>query len=151
MGPGANTVDFNPFDEDWLVAWILDLGPAYGVPNLPASTSVSGYDLRVYPPAVLRDIHNPVSTQTRTGGALLALKPVSLDIEFPSELWMHWFDVILDGVLARLYGMPSKPFSNPQLGTYHSTRYRGGIRRARATVSGGRWCFPYFSRGHRKQ
>lgn len=157
MGPGVNTVDFNPFNADWLVAWILDLGPAYGVPNLPSSTSVSGYDLRIDPPSVLRDIHNPISTQTRTGKALLALKPVSLDIEFPPMLWMQWFDVILDGVLARLYGMPSKPFSSPQLATYHGPRFRDGIRRARDiaqrgfTDGGGRWCFPYFSRGHRKQ
>jgi hypothetical protein len=157
MGSGVDEVDFNPFDADWLVAWILDVGPAYGVSSAANTTSVSGRDLRIDPPSLLRDIHNPVPTTQRQGSALLALKPVSLDIEFPPMLWMQWFDVILDGVLFRLYGMPSKPYSSTQLATYHGTRFRGGIRRARDyaqrqyTDGGGRWCFPYFSRGHRKQ
>lgn len=139
---GETTIDFNPFDETWLVAWILEFD---GLHNVEISQ-----------PAVLRDLTFPTPSTARNGRALLSLRPISMDVNFPPDLWVQWFDVILDGTMGRLYGQPAKPWSAPQLALFHGQKFRGGIRRARATADkgftngAGRWRFPYFSGGRRK-
>jgi hypothetical protein len=143
MGNGVSVVDFNPYSQDWLVAWILGY------------TGLSSCG-RIEPPAMLRDITCPAPTTTRQGQALLALKPISLDVDLPPDLWMQWFEAILDGTYYRLYMQPLKPFTSPQLAQYHASRFRSGIRSARAFVDkqytngSGYWCFPYFAHGRRK-
>jgi hypothetical protein len=143
MGPGINTIDFNPFDESWLVAWVLHFD---GI-----------YNGKIDPPSILRDTTFPVANTNRNGQAYLVLRPISLDINFPVMLWVQWFDVLLAGVLSRLYLQLAKPFSSPQLGQLHGAQYRQGIKRARAyaesqyTDAPGRWRFPYFAHGKRKQ
>jgi hypothetical protein len=140
MGIGVSAVDFNPWDETWLVAWILGF------------TGIT--HALVEPPGVLIDRSLP--TQARYGTALLALKPNSFNAVLPVEVWSTWFEVVLDGVLSRIYQQPMKPYSSPQLAEYHGKRYRNGISTARAvaqkgnTDGGGRWRFPYFANGKRK-
>ena len=143
MAIGVSQVDFNPFDATWLVAWILD---------------VSGLHYpKIVMPGLLLDTQQP--SYDRKGCALLALKPVSFTTNLPPELFDQWFETILDGTLFRLYGSPAKPYSSPQLATFHGGKYRGGVARARAiadkqfTNGGGRWNFPQqqgFARGRRK-
>jgi hypothetical protein len=65
---------------------------------------------------------------------------------------------MLDGTLGRLYGMPSKPWTSTQLATYHGTRFRQGMNRARDIAErlhshqqSPRRAYPYFARGRRKQ
>lgn len=143
MPPGVYAVDFNPFSADWLVAWILDYSDLlYG---------------KIEPPGLLRDVQPaPQSQQLRQGKALLALKPASFASDFGPYIWQQWFETILAGTLWRLYRQPAKPWSSPQLATMNGQMYRAGINRARAiadrdlTDSGGRWRFPYFSHGRRK-
>lgn len=146
MGTGTSEVNFNPYDSKWLVAWLLFFD---GIPRF-----------RVHPPARVTDAFPP--TSYRSGSALLALKPCSWDAVYncscdTSELWSNWFEVIKDGVLYRLFKQPAKPWSSPQLAEYHGKEYRAGIARARATAQagyngdpGGRWAFPQFARGRRK-
>lgn len=138
MPPGITCIDFNPYDADWLVAWVLDI---YGV---------SGFIIR--PPSTVVDIQMPNTTNgTRQGRALVALKPVSLDAEFDPQLFNIWFETILDGTLYRLYLQPAKPYSSPQLASAHAKQYRVGCQRARAiaqkqyTNGPGRWSYPYFA------
>lgn len=140
MGVGVQSIDFNPYDETWLVSWVLHMGGLHR--------------FKIHLPARVDDLENP--TSIRHGEALLALKPVSFNVTFPTDLFQQWFQVILDGVLGRLYAMPAKPYSSPQLADFHSKRYRAGVVRARTTAQAGytegagRWGFPYFARGRRK-
>jgi len=143
MPPNVICVDFNPFDGDWLVCWVLDV---YGLGNYMVKPLAQIYDVQQLP------VHN----STRQGAALVALKPVSLDIDFPPDLFMNWFDTITDGALYRLYMQPAKPYSSPQLATVHARQFRVGCQRARAiaqkqyTNGPGRWSYPYFADGKRK-
>ena len=143
MAAGVQSVDFNPFDATWLVAWVLNVG------------GLSRF--RVRPPGEVLDLEYPASV--REGSALLALKPVSFNTTMPPELWSTWFEVILDGTLGRLYAMPAKPYTSPQMAQYHGARFRRGIARARDiaqrewTDGPGRWNFPRmqgFAMGRRK-
>lgn len=142
MPPGTVCIDFNPFDGDWLVEWILDWqGLTYG---------------RVKRPAILMDMQCPPQEGDRRGWALLCLKPVSLDSALEPDLLSTWFETLLDGVLGRLYSQPAKPYSNQQLGLNHLKLYRAGVQRARAeaqlgyTSGPGRWRFPLFAAGRAK-
>lgn len=140
MAVGVQQIDFNPFDETWLVAWILQF------------EGLSDFTITM--PGLVTDRNQP--TALRTGQALLALKPVNFSVIFPPELFSTWFETILDGTLARLYAMPAKPWSSPQLATFHGKRYSGGSAAARAqaqngfTQGGGRWNFPTYANGRRK-
>ncbi len=141
MAVGVSDVDFNPFDETWLVAWVL---------------RVWGLDrFKIIAPAQLHDLNYP--SALRVGGAILSLKPASFDVTLPSDLWSNWFDTILDGVFYRLYRQPAKPWSSPQAAAFHGKSYRAGRARARdianrgLTNKAGPWRFPYFAQGRRKQ
>jgi hypothetical protein len=144
MGPGVSTVDFNPFNVDTLVTWVLY---AHGLTHW-----------EINPPAQLVDLLPP--TAMRNGWASLALRPRAFDVvklgRIP-ELFTTWFETMLDGTLFRLYGMPSKPWSSPQLAQYHGTRFRMGLNRARDIAErmhshqqSPRNLFPYFAHGRRK-
>lgn len=140
MPIGVSTVDFNPYSSDMAVCWVLN--------------QKGLYEWRVKPPSTLVDLRQP--TTVRTGEALLALKPLSLDSELPPGFWSSWFETLLDGTLFRLYGQPAKPWSSPPLAQYHGTRFRMGMNRARDIVNRGHsgqqpyWRFPLFATGRRK-
>jgi hypothetical protein len=141
MAIGVRDVDFNPYSADMQVCWVL------------AQHGLTRW--QVAPPARLVDFYEP--TAARSGSALLALKPVSFDVDLPQEMWSTWFETILDGTLFRLYGMPAKPWSSPQLSQYHGSRFRMGINRARdiaerlhSNQQSPFRAFPYFARGRRK-
>ena len=42
-------------------------------------------------------------------------------------MWDMYFQDWLDGTLARLYGMPSKPWTNPTIAAYHAKRFRNAM------------------------
>lgn len=142
MGIGVATVDFNPFSAAMSVCWVL---------------SQKGlYRWQIAPPAALVDLVSP-QTAVRTGEAIVALKPVSLEADLPAHMWTQWFETILDGTLGRLYALPAKPWSNGPLAQYHGTRFRQGLNRARDIAARGysnqqpNWSFPYAASGRRKQ
>lgn len=59
-----------------------------------------------------------------------------------------WYEHILDGALSRLMSQQDKPYTNPQLGAYHTKRFRNGIAEARDSAmkqfnnSESGWVFP---------
>lgn len=120
------------------------------------------YNYRVDPPATLVDLQTP--TSTRTGWAMIVMKPRNWAAvqtsAWPSALPMlftNWFEVMLDGILFRLYGQPAKPWSSQGLATYHGTRWWQGVNRARAQAESSNTReqspfrrFPYWSHGRRK-
>jgi hypothetical protein len=145
LAPGATQIDFNTYGNGLKVAWI---GEFSGLTNY-----------KVVPPALVIDLS--VSPQaTRTGQALLFLKPTAMPTEdgcscIGEELWSNWFECILNGTLARLFAMPMKPYSSPALSSAYFTAYSSQMGRARAVAQAGynqqaRWRFPYFAGGRRK-
>lgn len=140
MAPGVNHLDFNPYDENWLVGWVLQV---VGLNNFT-----------VEPPGGVLDLNYPANP--RQGWVLLALKPVSFQADFPQTLFTNWFETILAGALARIYAKPMKPYTSPQLAQFNGKRYMAGVQRARGiadkqfTNGGGRWNFPNFAPGRRK-
>lgn len=145
MATGVSQLDFNPFDENYLVSFILD---------------VSGlHRYNVVPLGLLVDLDPPGAT--RTGQVLASLKPNSFAAATTAgvcpELWSMWFDTIKAGTLGRIYAMPSKPYSSPQLAVTYTKEFRAGVARARGMADanfngaqGGRWSFPNFANGRRK-
>ena len=142
MAVGVQNVDFNPFDENWQVAWVLEL--------------TGLHQFKIDMPAFVTDTTADGATAARQGSAVLALKPISFSAEFPPELFVQWFDTILAGVFFRLYSMPMKPYSSPQMSLYYGREWRKGIARARGiaakqfTNGGGCWNYPLFAAGRRK-
>jgi hypothetical protein len=146
MAKGVTTVDFNPFDANTVVVWVLF---AYGLTHW-----------EIEPPAKLVDLQVP-ATAARTGWALVSLRPVTFNavrLNATPELFTTWFETMLDGTLGRLYAMPAKPWSAPPLAQYHGSRFRMGINRARDIAErlhshqqSPRRGFPYFAGGRRKQ
>jgi hypothetical protein len=140
MAANVQQIDFNPYDENWLVAWILNVcGLSYP---------------KICMPGLLIDMST--STEQRNGTVLLALKPNSFNATFPDELFSQWFETILSGVLFRLYATPAKPYSSPQAAQFHGHAYRAGVASARDiaqrqyTQGPGRWYFPLYATGQRK-
>lgn len=142
MAVGVQNVDFNPFDENWQVAWVLQI------------TGLTHFHIEM--PALVTDTTINGSNAIRNGHALLALKPISFNAQFPPELFIQWFETILAGVFFRLYSTPMKPYSSPQMSMYYGKEWRKGITRARGiadkqlTNGGGRWNYPLFAAGRRK-
>ena len=71
------------------------------------------------------------------------------DWNVPEWMWDMYFQDWLDGTLARLYGMPAKPWNNTTMASYHGKRFRNamGLRKQetpRGFVFGapGPWRFP---------
>jgi len=66
----------------------------------------------------------------------------------PDDIVDGHFDTILSGLLERMMLQPSKPYSNPQLASYHGHRFRQGMSAARAELAHGgvfggqAWRFP---------
>lgn len=116
-------------------------------------------DYYVDPPATLIDMRAP--TSTRTGTALIVLKPKNFEAVEQGAvpaLFSNWFEAMLDGLLFRLYGMPSRPWSSNQLASYHGSRWWQGVNRARdqaerlnSPQQSPFRTFPYYARGRRKQ
>jgi hypothetical protein len=145
MGRGVSSVDFNPFDANTVVVWVLAV---HGLTHW-----------EINPPAQLVDFLPPHAA--RSGWAMVALRPVVFDVvklgALP-ELFTTWFETMHDGVLFRMFGMPAKPWSSPQLAQYHGTRFRQGMNRARdiaerlhSNQQSPFRMYPYFARGRRKQ
>jgi len=51
--------------------------------------------------------------------------------KFPPEVATTWYETIYDGIIGRMYSMPKKPWSNPQMSVYHLRRFRNGMAAAR--------------------
>jgi hypothetical protein len=71
---------------------------------------------------------------------------------FPKWVLDIYYDVILDGVLARMMSQTAKPYTNPQMASYHQKKYMPGKAQARhqsnqQNIYGGqRWTYPVVCR-----
>lgn len=80
--------------------------------------------------------------------AKVSLVPTALDTVLPEYLKTQYFDVLLDGMLGRLFNYKNKPYSSEQMAQYHLTRFRSSMARVRANTIHGlnesqnQWNFP---------
>lgn len=79
------------------------------------------------------------------------LIPTASTSVLPDMAASKYYEGILDGALARMYGHPAKPYSNPQYATYHLNRFRNAIgvaagERKTGGISGPNWQFPSFGK-----
>lgn len=67
---------------------------------------------------------------------------------FPDELFERYFEGLCDGLLARLYAIPQRPWSSAQMARMHSLLERRAISEAYRNVmrgfAGPNWSFPQF-------
>ena len=93
----------------------------------------------------------PVPTESSVGDKLYlraSIKPKKNCSQVPDRVFEMFFDEILDGIKGRLYLMPSKPWTDRQLGTMHTKKFRSGIARARTAARTGyssadtSWMYP---------
>jgi hypothetical protein len=68
----------------------------------------------------------------------LACKPKRSATSVEDVLYENWVDPIVDGALARLYGMPGMQFSAPPLVIPHQAMYMTGVNRAMLEAVRGR-------------
>jgi hypothetical protein len=145
MQPGVYSVNFNPFSADLVVIWVIK---QHGL-----------VDWEINPPGELVDLSEP--NAARTGWAIVVLGPIEFDDtkldNLLPELFTTWYETMLDGTLFRLYQMPTRPWSSPQQASYHGTRFRQGMMRARdiaerlhSEQQAPARRYPYFAHGRRK-
>lgn len=81
----------------------------------------------------------------------VALAPKQTVRCLPGAALTHYYDAIMDGVLARLFAHPAKPYTNPALGEYHAKRFRAAIgafaaQGKKGFSQGATWSFPRFGK-----
>lgn len=82
--------------------------------------------------------------------ALTVSDPISRDAFpiVPTDIMTRFWRTIMEGTLANMMAQPSKPYSNPSLGAYHLSNYKGQLARARNVTKEGNtlnsqaWSFP---------
>lgn len=158
---GQNLVFLNPVDAYANVKHVLGAyldfggGDRYELKKLvrpPVGTDqerprayypVEPYTLQLYP--------TPLTDYGRVLYVYAALVPAVGAERLPQIAVSHHFEPILYGSLSRLYGMPNKPWSNPELGLYFERQFRRRIAQARDEANRGHtnadapWRFPFFA------
>lgn len=89
--------------------------------------------IEVYPLSSesIRLIPTPAATVPGIIDVRVTLVPAFATDVLPNEAKNVWFDVIVDGVLGRLYGQPGKTFTNQVKSQYHLRRFQQGKSKAR--------------------
>lgn len=124
------------------------------VPWETTSSYPSGWSTKPSDPSVVN--LSTIPTQDHVGNLdayvyIAPVDPVNITDDF-TLLTEDFFEFIYDGILGRFYSMPNKPYSDTRLGTYHLSRYRDGVRKARSMANRGftgnaqNWVFPSYGR-----
>lgn len=102
-------------------------------------------------PALLTLYPQPTLLHADGFRADVSLIPVNQAVVFPDTFSSHWRDAIREGVLYRMYSMPSKPWSSGSMAMLHGRSFRNQIKKARDIVkrrystTSETWRFPYFA------
>lgn len=112
--------------------------------------SVSGSRYYYYCPSPRWVKFMPSPEATLPDACLLrvAMQPTCAEMKVPVYFQTHYFDEVLDGALGRIYSYSKKPWSDSSAASYHLSRFRNGIARARDishrrfTRSDSEWAFP---------
>jgi hypothetical protein len=104
------------------------------------------------------EVH-PAPTQTKPKAIIanVTVVPQSCACDIPPDIMNHYFEALLDNSLGRLYSHVNKPYTNLNLATYHTMRYRAHLTRARRIVAGGNvraagpWVYPQIAPGRNRR
>lgn len=81
----------------------------------------------------------------------VALTPKPSVEHLPRIAFIKFYDVIMDGFLARMWSHPNKPYSNPQAAVQRRTQFTAALNRYKGQakqgyVAGQGWTFPKFGK-----
>ena len=136
LAAGATTFNCNPVDPHTLAVQVLSVT---GITRFQLLRTVGVLDLGD-------------ATQARACTVLVSCKPNGLDeATIPGFLTDTWSEALRDGALARLCGMPNKPWTDAKLVAVHGARFRRQMFLAREQARNNgdlpRARFPYFAKG----
>lgn len=137
-------------------------GQRPGVPAGSAGVAVDGQIVTRGPPragwlettgsnALLRVEYSPTNQEMwRAHVALSCVDPTDANglPKLPDYIVSKYWDYLLSGVISRLCGQPSKPYTNAQLVAYHGRKFMDGTNLAKKeaatgfTRGGQSWSFP---------
>lgn len=162
LGPSsvvAGTASYpqSPVSADILVAGILSV--EYGGRSLyPRSRKPAGEVLTGLPDSYYIDnvstvvlCPTPLADAASVLNVYVALTPNLTSLVLPDIADTLFRDALLDGVLARLYAHPAKPYSNPLLAQHHAQRFRAAMGNYTGRAKTGQtgvapWQFPRFAK-----
>jgi hypothetical protein len=84
--------------------------------------------------------------------------PVTKDgyVQFPAWVLAKYRNVILDGLLGKMFSQPNKPWTNSQMSVFHMRKFNSKVASARVEVQRNNkyraqaWVFPGFARGSQR-
>jgi hypothetical protein len=90
--------------------------------------------------------------------ALTVQDPVTKDgyVQFPAWVLAKYRNVILDGLLGKMFSQPNKPWTNSQMSVFHMRKFNSKVASARVEVQRNNkyraqaWVFPGFARGSQR-
>jgi hypothetical protein len=139
--------EFMAYNDDYY----RELPPQLTLPMKANDTAAEPHSYFAEAPNSLLLIPTPTTAHPDGFRANLALVPTTTAAVLPDTFATHWPDAIKDGVLYRMFSMPSKPWSAPPLAALHGKSFRNQIKKSRDVVkrrygmSSGGWRFPYFA------
>lgn len=110
-------------------------------------TGFSGYAYSQDPGTVTL-VPTPTTNGTDNLVAAVAYMPPAGETTIADVFVNQWYEVIRNGILARMMSMPAKPWTNVQLATFHAGAFTRGIGQARDTarrrfsMAEASWSFP---------
>jgi hypothetical protein len=140
---GIQEVDLNPVDQNTRLQFVLGAymypingsgspTPIYPTTRLPIGATPalpSRYFMQMPDQMLLYPV--PDQTYGNVLYAYAALVPTTLAATLPDISYTHHVDGLIDGVLARLYQIPKRPWSDKELAMMKMKSYRQAILMAR--------------------
>lgn len=130
----------------------IGLAPVAGMSDTTAA-DVATPQVFTYAPDMVITLGPQINSNGGKLHVYVALRPQLTAPVVPDVYIAQWFDGLLDTVLARLYMIPAKPWSNANLGALHAKKSRAQMSKARDTAKRGfaggasPWRYPYFAKG----
>lgn len=117
-----------------------------------ATTYPTGFTTKPGDPATIQLTTFPITAHEGKIDAYVYLKPIDPTVYVAPLLIDYYSEIIFDGLLARMYMQPNKPYTNEKSSVYHLRRYLTGKQVAKDKANRGftsnaqNWTFPSFGR-----
>lgn len=99
------------------------------------ATTPSGYYMPY--PDLIRFVPIPTEEHLEAVTVYAVIGPKEPEEHMPQMVGTHFYDIILDGLLGRLFMHPQKPYSNREMGMYRLSQFRGKCSAVRAAAERG--------------
>lgn len=140
----VGTTDYALNMEDWESGSLLVEAQydgrriAHGMTDLPITARGGPRAVALVTDRMLRVYPIPGDGYTGTMDVVVALTLLPTGTATPPDCIRPYHDIIMDGVLARMYLMPDKPWTNLRLADPATKRFEAGKSRVRRENQGGR-------------